>query len=143
MTSGSSDKSKEKFLDEWLTEHNFPANVPLEMKVLTYLGYLGLKMDRLQKLNPKKARGAPKKEITKNMLRADKFLSAKESLVKRGNENPTNKTVIDFLIKAANALYDKNYISKEERDLFTTVTPKSIQNKIKDGLSELEEFLKK
>ena len=142
MTSGSSDKSKEKFLDEWLTEHNFPANVPLEMKVLTYLGYLGLKMDRLQKLNPKKARGAPK-EITKNMLRADKFLSAKESLVKRGNENPTNKTVIDFLIKAANALYDKKYISREERDLFTTVTPKSIQNKIKDGLRELEEFLKK
>ena len=143
MTSGSSDKSKEKFLDEWLTEQNFPANVPLEMKVLTYLGYLGLKMDRLQELNPKKARGAPKKEITKNMLRADKFLSAKESLVKRGNENPTNKAVIDFLIKAANALYDKKYISREERDLFTTVTPKSIQNKIKQGLRELDEFLKK
>lgn len=143
MSSNSHDKSQEKFLDEWLIEQSFPTNVPLEMKVLTYLGYLGLKMDRLQELNPKKARGAPKKEITKNMLRADKFLSAKESLVKRGNENPTNKAVIDFLIKAANALYDKKYISREERDLFTTVTPKSIQNKIKDGLSELEEFLKK
>ena len=54
MSSKSRDKSKEKFLDEWLTEQNFPANVPLEMKVLTYLGYLGLKMDRLQKL-----KGAP------------------------------------------------------------------------------------
>ena len=143
MSSNSHDKSQEKFLDEWLIEQSFPANIPLEMKVLTYLGYLGLKMDRLQELNPKKARGAPKKEITKNMLRADKFLSAKESLVKRGNKNPTNKAVIDFLIKAANALYDKKYISREERDLFTTVTPKSIQNKIKDGLRELEEFLKK
>ena len=113
------------------------------MKLLAYLGYTQLELNQLKHPTNKKNRGAPKKEITKNMLRADKFLSAKESLIKRGHENPSNKAVIEFLIQAANILYDNDCISKEDRDLFTSVAPKSIQNKIKEGLNELNQFSKK
>ena len=77
------------------------------------------------------------------MLRADKFLSAKESLIERGHENPSNKAVIEFLIQAANILYDNNAISKEDRDLFTLPSMKSIQNTISIGLKELKQFPKK
>ena len=143
MSSNSENKSNANFLDEWLIEQKFPINVPFQMKLLTYLGYTQLEINRLKHPTNKKNRGAPKKEITKNMLRADKFLSAKESLIKRGHENPSNKAVIEFLIQAANILYDNDYISKEDRDLFTSVAPKSIQNKIKEGLNELNEFSKK
>ena len=143
MSSNSVDKSNANFLDEWLIEQKFPINVPFQMKLLAYLGYTQVEINRLKDPTNKKNRGAPKKEITKNMLRADKFLSAKESLIKRGHENPSNKAVIEFLIQAANILYDNDYISKEDRDLFTSVAPKSIQNKIKEGLNELNEFSKK
>ena len=143
MSSNSQDKSNENFLDEWLIEQNFPVNVPFQMKFLTFLGYSQIEINRIKNSNYKKNRGAPKKEITKNMLRADKFLSAKESLIERGHENPSNKAVIEFLIQAANILYDNDYVSKEDRDLFTAVAPKSIQNKIKEGLNELNEFSKK
>ena len=143
MSSNSENKSNANFLDEWLIEQKFPINVPYQMKLLAYLGYTHLELNQLKHPTNKKNRGAPKKEITKNMLRADKFLSAKESLIKRGHENPSNKAVIEFLIQAANILYDNDYISKEDRDLFTSVAPKSIQNKIKEGLNELNEFSKK
>ena len=142
MSSNSENKISEKFLDEWLTEHNFPTSVPLEMKVMAYLGYLSLETDRLQKLSPKKARGAPKKEITKDMLRASKFLSAKEGLIKREHKNPTKKVVIEYLIQISNILYEHNAISKEDRDLFTSTSMKSIQNTISKGLKELEKFSK-
>ena len=143
MSSNSQDKISENFLDEWLAEQNFPANVPSKMKVLTYLGFLGLGSDKSHKLHPKKARGAPRKEITKNMLRANKYLSGKEALIKMGYRNPTNKDVIEYLIQAANILYDNKYISKEDRDLFTSVQPKTIQNSIAKGLKKLEKFSKK
>ena len=113
------------------------------MKLLTYAGFLQLEIDRLNKLTSKKNRGAPKKEITKNMLRADKYLSAKEALTKKGHKNPSHKDVIEFLIQASNILYDNNAISREDRDLFETVEPKSIQNNIKQGLIELKKFSKK
>ena len=143
MSSNSVDKSNANFLDEWLIEQKFPINVPYQMKILAYLGYIQLELNRLKHPTNKKNRGAPKKEITKNMLRADKFLSAKESLIKRGHENPSNKAVIEFLIQAANILYDNDYISKDDRDLFTRVELKTIQDQIKQGLDELDKFLKK
>ena len=143
MSSNSRDKLSANFLDEWLIEQKFPINVPFQMKLLAYLGYSQLEINRLKHPTNKKNRGAPKKEITKNMLRADKFLSAKDSLIERGHENPSNKAVIEFLIQAAIILYDNDYISKEDRDLFTAVAPKSIQNKIKEGLNELNQFSKK
>ena len=138
MSSNLQDKLNENFLDEWLTEQNFPTNVPSQMKVLTYLGYRGT--NGFEKLSPKKARGAPKKAITKPMLRANKYLSAKEFLIERGHPNPTNKGVIEFLIQAANILYANNAISKEDFFLFTAPSMKSIQNTISKGLKELEEF---
>ena len=140
MSSNSQDKSTANFLDEWLIEQKFPINIPFQMKLLAYLGYTQLEINRLKHPTKKKNRGAPKKEITKNMLRADKFLSAKESLIERGHENPSNKAVIEFLIQAANILYDNNAISKEDRDLFTLPSMKSIQNTISKGLKELEGF---
>ena len=143
MSSNSENKSNANFLDEWLIEQKFPINVPYQMKILAYLGYIQLELNRLKHPTNKKNRGAPKKEITKNMLRADKFLSAKESLIKRGHENPSNKAVIEFLIQAANILYDNNAISKEERDLFTLPSTKSIQNTISIGLKQLKQFPKK
>ena len=142
MSSNSDNKISEKFLDDWLAEQSFPTSVPLEMKALTYLGYLEVEMDRLQKLSPKKARGAPKKAITKPMLRASKYLSAREGLNKMGYENPTKKVVIEHLIQISNILYEHKAISKEDRDLFTSTSMKSIQNTISKGLKELEKFSK-
>ena len=143
MSSNSKDKSNANFLDEWLIEQKFPINVPYQMKILAYLGYIQLELNRLKHPTNKKNRGAPKKEITKNMLRANKFLSAKENLIKRGHVNPSNKAVIEFLTQAANILYDNDYISKDDRDLFTRVELKTIQDQIKQGLYELDKFLKK
>ena len=142
MSSNLENKISEKFLDEWLTERIFPASVPLEMKVMTYLGYLSLETVRLEKLSPKRARGAPKKKITRDMLRASQFLSAKESLIKREHKNPTNKVVIEYLIQISHILYEHNAISKEDRDLFTSTSMKSIQNTISKGLKKLETFSK-
>ena len=143
MSLNSQDKLNENFLDEWLIEQGFPTNVPYQMKLLTYAGYLQLEINKFSKLIPKKTRGAPKKEITKNMLRADKYLSAKEVLIKTGHKKPTQKDVIEFLRRASNILYDNHVISKEDRNLFGYVKTKSIQNKIKQGLSELEKVSKK
>ena len=140
MSSNLQDKLNENFLDEWLTEQNFPTNVPSQMKVLTYLGYRGT--NGFEKLSRKKARGAPKKAITKPMLRASKYLSAREGLNKMGYENPTKKVVIEHLIQISNILYEHKAISKEDRDLFTSTSMKSIQNTISKGLKELEKFSK-
>ena len=142
MSSNSQDKISENFLDEWLTEQSFPTSVPLEMKGMAYLGYLQLKLLRLEKLSPKRARGAPKKEFTKDILRASQFISAKEALIRDGNLNPTNKVVIEYLIQISNILYEHNAISKEDRDLFTSTSMKSIQNTISKGLKKLEKFSK-
>ena len=133
----------ENFLDEWLIEKNFPTNVPFQMKFLTYLGQSQLEIDQLKNSIPKKARGAPKKEIKKNMMRANKYLSAKEFLIERGYQNPSHKGVIEFLIQAANILYDNDAISKEDRDLFKCTSMKSIQNTISIGLKQLKQFPKK
>ena len=143
MSSNLQSELNETFLDKWLIERNFPTNVPFQMKLLTYAGYLQLQINRLNKLSPQKTRGAPKKEITKNMLRADKYLSAKEVLIKTGHKNPTHKYVIEFLIEASKILYDKRLISTEDRNLFVIAETKSIQNNIKQGLRELERFSKK
>ena len=77
------------------------------------------------------------------MLRADKYLSAKEVLIKTGHKNPTHKYVIEFLIEASKILYDKRLISTEDRNLFVIAETNSIQNNIKQGLRELERFSKK
>ena len=143
MSSNLQSELNETFLDKWLIERNFPTNVPFQMKLLTYAGYLQLQINRLNKLSPQKTRGAPKKEITKNMLRADKYLSTKEVLIKTGHKNPTHKYVIEFLIEASKILYDKRLISTEDRNLFVIAETKSIQNNIKKGLRELERFSKK
>ena len=143
MSSNSQSNSTGNFLDEWLTEQGYPINVPFQMKLETYFGHSQLKMNQLRHLASKKARGAPKKEMTKPMLRANKYYSAKEFLIERGHQNPSHKGVIEFLIQAANILYDNNVISKESRDLFTLPSMKSIQNTISKGFKELEEFSKK
>ena len=140
MSSNSQSSSTENFLDKWLIGQGYPTNIPFQMKLETYFGHLQLEKNRLKHLASKKARGAPKKVITKPMLRADKYLSAKEFLIERGHQNPSHKGVIEFLIQAANILYDNNAISKEDRDLFTLPSMKSIQNTISKGLKDLEGF---
>jgi len=143
MSSNSQDKTNVNFLDEWLIEQKLPINVPLQMKLLAYLGYLEVERDKLQRLSLSKARGAPKKKITRHMLRANKYLSAKGILEKKGHKNLSHKSVIEFLIQAVNILYDKGAISLEERALFSSPTIKSLQNTISIGLKELEEFPEK
>ena len=67
---------------------------------------------------------------------------SKEALIEDGNLNPTNKVVIEYLIQISNILYEHNAISKEDRDLFTSTSMKSIQNTISKGLKKLEKFSK-
>ena len=138
MSSNSQSSSTENFLDKWLIEQGYPTNIPFQMKLETYFGHLQLEKNRLKHLASKKARGAPKKVITKPMLRADKPFGKRISYWKR-HQNPSHKVVIEFLIQAANILYDNNAISKEDRDLFTLPSMKSIQNTISKGLKELED----
>ena len=59
MSSNSQNEIDEEFLDTWLTEQNFPTDVPLMMKILTFAGHLSLELHKT-----KKPRGRPKKEFS-------------------------------------------------------------------------------
>ena len=102
MSSNSQNDIDEEFLDTWLTEQNFPTDVPIMMKILTFAGHLSLELHRT-----KKPRGRPKKEFSNYVRRADIFRSVEQMLRDQGHENLTQTEVINVCIQIAKHLHEQ------------------------------------
>ena len=107
--------------------------------MLAYLGHLGQQLDHLGKLL-KKERGGQSKEFSDDLRRADIFLAYRDLLVTKGHRNPSNKRVLQFCVEAAKILHDLGGITDEELSLWTKASLKSMQNTIKSGIKEVEEY---
>ena len=139
MSSNSQNEIDEEFLDTWLTEQNFPTDVPLMMKILTFAGHLSLELH-----NTKKPRGRPKKEFSDYVRRADIFRSVEQMLRDQGHENLTQTEVINVCIQIAKHLHEQGEISDEELSLWTRVdNTKSILDHLPEGFAELDTLSRK
>ena len=139
MSSNSQNDIDEEFLDTWLTEQNFPTDVPIMMKILTFAGHLSLELHRT-----KKPRGRPKKEFSDYVRRADIFRSTDQMLRDQGHENLTKTEVINVCIQIAKHLHEQGEISDEELSLWTRVdNTKSILDHLPEGFAELDALSRK
>jgi hypothetical protein len=139
MSSNSQNEIDEEFLDTWLTEQNFPTDVPLMMKILTFAGHLSLELHKT-----KKPRGRPKKEFSDYVRRADIFRSVEQMLRDQGHENLTQTEVINVCIQIAKHLHEQGEISDEELSLWTRVdNTKSILDHLPEGFAELDSLSRK
>ena len=139
MSSNSQNEIDEEFLDTWLTEQNFPTDVPIMMKILTFAGHLSLELH-----NTKKPRGRPKKEFSDYVRRADIFRSVEQMLRDQGHENLTQTEVINVCIQIAKHLHEQGEISDEELSLWTRVdNTKSILDHLPEGFAELDALSRK
>ena len=139
MSSNSQNDIDEEFLDTWLTEQNFPTDVPIMMKILTFAGHLSLELHRT-----KKPRGRPKKEFLDYVRRADIFRSTDQMLRDQGHENLTKTEVINVCIQIAKHLHEQGEISDEELSLWTRVdNTKSILDHLPEGFAELDALSRK
>lgn len=139
MSSNSQNEIDEEFLDTWLTEQNFPTDVPLMMKRLTFAGHLCFAIN-----STKKPRGRPKKEFSDYVRRADIFRSTEQMLREAGHENLNQTQVIDVCIQIAKILSDLGQISDEQLSLWTKVSSiKSILDHLPEGFSELDALSRK
>ena len=139
MSSNSQNDIDEEFLDTWLTEQNFPTDVPIMMKILTFAGHLSLELHRT-----KKPRGRPKKEFSDYVRRADIFRSVEQMLRDQGHENLTQTEVINVCIQIAKHLHEQGEISNEELSLWTRVdNTKSILDHLPEGFAELDALSRK
>lgn len=139
MSSNSQNDIDEEFLDTWLTEQNFPTDVPIMMKILTFAGHLSLELHRT-----KKPRGRPKKEFSDYVRRADIFRSVEQMLRDQGHENLTQTEVINVCIQIAKHLHEQGEISDEELSLWTRVdNTKSILDHLPEGFAELDALSRK
>jgi hypothetical protein len=139
MSSNSQNEIDEEFLDTWLTEQNFPTDVPLMMKILTFAGHLSLELHKT-----KKPRGRPKKEFSDYVRRADIFRSVEQMLRDQGHENLTQTEVINVCIQIAKHLHEQGEISDEELSLWTRVdNTKSILDHLPEGFAELDALSRK
>ena len=139
MSSNSQNDIDEEFLDTWLTEQNFPTDVPLMMKILTFAGHLSLELHKT-----KKPRGRPKKEFSDYVRRADIFRSVEQMLRDQGHENLTQTEVINVCIQIAKHLHEQGEISDEELSLWTRVdNTKSILDHLPEGFAELDALSRK
>ena len=139
MSSNSQNDIDEEFLDTWLTEQNFPTDVPIMMKILTFAGHLSLELHRT-----KKPRGRPKKEFSDYVRRADIFRSTDQMLRDQGHENLTKTEVINVCIQIAKHLHEQGEISDEELSLWTRVdNTKSILDHLLEGFAELDALSRK
>ena len=139
MSSNSQNEIDEEFLDTWLTEQNFPTDVPLMMKILTFAGHLSLELHKT-----KKPRGRPKKEFSDYVRRADIFRSVEQMLRDQGHENLTQTEVINVCIKITKHLHEQGEISDEELSLWTRVhNTKSILDHLPEGFAELDALSQK
>ena len=139
MFSNSQNEIDEEFLDTWLTEQNFPTDVPLMMKILTFAGHLSLELH-----NTKKPRGRPKKEFSDYVRRADIFRSVEQMLRDQGHENLTQSEVINVCIQIAKILHAQGEISAAELSLWTKASSvKSILDHLPEGFAELDALSRK
>ena len=139
MSSNSQNEVDEEFLDTWLTEQNFPTDVPLMMKRLTFAGHLGFAIN-----STKKPRGRPKKEFSDYVRRADIFRSTEQMLRDQGHEHLTQTEVINVCIQIAKILHEQGEISDEELSLWTKVSSvKSILDHLPEGFAELDALSQK
>jgi len=139
MSSNSQNEVDEEFLDTWLKEQNFPTDVPLMMKILTFAGHLSLELHKT-----KKPRGRPKKEFSDYVRRADIFRSVEQMLRDQGHENLTQTEVINVCIQIAKHLHEQGEISDEELSLWTRVdNTKSILDHLPEGFAELDALSRK
>jgi len=139
MSSNSQNEVDEEFLDTWLKEQNFPTDVPLMMKILTFAGHLSLKLHKT-----KKPRGRPKKEFSDYAIRADIFRSTEQMLLEQGHENLTQSEVINVCIQIAKILHAQGEISAAELSLWTKASSvKSILDHLPEGFAELDALSRK
>ena len=139
MSSNSQNEVDEEFLDTWLKEQNFPTDVPLMMKILTFAGHLSLELH-----NTKKPRGRPKKEFSDYVRRADIFRSVEQMLRDQGHENLTQSEVINVCIQIAKILHAQGEISAAELSLWTKASSvKSILDHLPEGFAELDALSRK
>jgi hypothetical protein len=142
MSSNSEIHDKLSHINRWLETKGWPTQIPDELKVLAYLGHLGERIDHLGKIL-KKERGGQSKEFSDDLRRADIFLAYRDLLVAKGHKNPSKKTVLQFCVDAAKILHDLGEITDEELSLWTKASLKSMQNTIKGGIKEVEEYSRK
>jgi len=139
MSSNSQNEVDEEFLDTWLKEQNFPTDVPLMMKILTFAGHLSLELH-----NTKKPRGRPKKEFSDYVRRADIFRPTEQMLRDQGHENLTQSEVINVCIQIAKILHAQGEISAAELSLWTKASSvKSILDHLPEGFAELDALSRK
>lgn len=139
MSSNSNDEIDEEYLNRWLSQQNLPTDVPLQMKMLTFAGYISLKLQK-----SKKSRGRPKKEFSDFAIRADVFRSTEQVLHERGHENLTQTEVINVCIQVAKILHKKGEISDEQLSLWTRLdSTKSILDHLPEGFAELDTLSRK
>jgi len=139
MFTSSEIRDKLSHIDQWLEAKGWPTQIPDELKVLAYLGHLSQQRDHLGKLH-KKERGGQSKEFSDDLRRADIFLAYRDLLVTKGHRNPSNKRVLQFCVEAAKILHDLGEITDEELSLWSKASLKSMQNTIKCGIEEVEEY---
>ena len=134
MSSNSNDEIDEAFLDRWLLQQNFPTDVPMQMKILTFAGHISFQLTKT-----KKSRGRPKKEFSDYLRRADVFRSTEQMLRDQSHEHLTQTEVINVCIQIAKILHEQGEISDEELSLWTKVSSvKSILDHLPEGFAELD-----
>ena len=138
MSSNSQNEIDEEFLDTWLTEQNFPTDVPIMMKILTFAGHISFQLTKT-----KKTRGRPKKEFSDYARRADIFRSTEQMLDKLGYENLTKTAVINVCIEIAKILHKQGEISDEDLSIWTMRTEKSILDHLPEGFAQLDALSRK
>ena len=146
MSSKSFEEPEEEFLDKWLTEQNFPTDVPRLMKKLAFAGHLSLAGYEisLEQGKTKKPRGRPRKLISDYVKRADIFRSTEQMLSEKGHENLTQTEVINVCTQIAKILHKHGLISAEELSLWTKVSSeKSILDHLPEGFAKLDKLSRK
>ena len=139
MSSNSQNEIDEAFLDRWLLQQNFPTDVPMQMKILTFAGHISFQLTKT-----KKSRGRPKKEFSDFAIRADIYRSTEQMLRDQGHENLTQTEVINICIQIAKKLHEQGEISDEQLSLWTRVgSEKSILDHLPEGFAELDKLSRK
>ena len=139
MSSNSENNLNEEYIDAWLLKKGFPTSVPLQMKILTYGGYLLVQQHELEAKTIKKGRGRPPKEFSDYVRRASVYRSVEQSLQQWGYKDLTKTEIINVCIQIVKVLHEHGEVSDEELALWTKVnTTKSILDHLPEGFRELE-----
>ena len=126
-------------IDTWLKQRGLPTEIPVQLKVFAYLGYLSTRSEELHKLHKKNV-GGQHKLISDDLIRADTYLNYRKLLIDMGHEKLTMKKVLEFSVAAAKKLHELGEITDDELSIWTKADLKSMQNTLRKGLRELEEY---